>query len=293
MFAFTLLLLCANDDLAQLTLVPNTTEILQRDNLLLMGLLENKSESAIAVFSQLSVLADIRVELLEGDKWGVLRRTGEGGIIPGAERRLMMGKTSYVEFNALFLRGNTGEFLFEKPGKYQLRAVAKMPWGEMPSQPITITVKKRSAADLETIDKHKIDLPLALVGGGIELPEKTLDLRVLGGNIGHTIEQSRMLLALAVKREWEGESVPLEKIPGWLRKKLDPVSSEFALLQLGGYFLGNKDWNGLHYVISNLQNDSIYKHEFTHELKQGIKVRFPPPRDPWWRADRNGEAKVT
>jgi len=263
------ILLFGAEDLAELTLRPNVTNILQRDNLLVTVVLEVKSRSAITVFPP-KTGDRFRIQMFEDDKWiGVGASQGDGG--PGAPL-LLMGKSTFSDTKHLHLR--KGGFLFENPGEYRLRAIVTMPWGELASKPVTIAVGKRNAHDLKKIEDG--GWRLLYLEGGILSPmhPNILALKSLGGNIGRTINERLMTRTLASEEPWKGESVPKEKVCDWLRKKMDPVSYEYALVQLGIFYNQKKNWDGLFRVTEAFEHDSAQRRSLVYELE---KVVNPPP----------------
>lgn len=268
MLWITLLLFCA-EDRAALTLQANSTQILQRDNLLLSVVLTIKSESAITVFSH-GGGQRFHIELQENDKW-VLVGLPQGTF--GATGGLLLpGKSTFAEYKALHLR--KGGFLFESPGEYRLRAIAKMPWGDIASETVNIIVKDRNEADLKKIEEAKTNL--GHLAHGVESPMRAnvLALESVGGNIGLTIHDRRMTRTLALGEPWKGESVAKEKVCDWLRKKMDPVSCQHALIQLGIFYIEKKDWDGVFRVSNALEHDTPYRRVLIHELEL---LRNPPP----------------
>lgn len=267
------ILLFGAEDLAELTLRPNSTEILQRDNLLVRVVLKIKSESAITVFSA-GGIDRFRMELLEDDKWvRVGAPQGDGG--PGGGL-LLLGKSTFVGAKHLHLR--KAGFLFEDPGEYQLRAVAKMPWGELASRPVTINVNKRDKVDLKRIADPELRLGHLAHGVESPMPKNILALETVGGNIGRTIKERLMTRTLALEEPWKGESVAKEKVCDWLSKRMDPVSYEHALIQLGIFYRQKKNWDGLFRVSQALLDDSAERRSFEYRLHQ--LVNPPPPEIP-------------
>ena len=140
-----ILLLLADPDSAKLTLIPNTREILQRDNLLLLTLLENKSISAVKLFGELRSGARwFRYEIQEKGKWVTIRpssdQLGPSDVV--GDGPWLNGKSTYAETEALHRRSMRGAFLFETPGTYKIRAVATMPWGVVGARRVDVSPRK-------------------------------------------------------------------------------------------------------------------------------------------------------
>ncbi|MFN0019351.1 MAG: hypothetical protein ACKVP0_13890 [Pirellulaceae bacterium] len=264
------ILLFGTEDLAELTLRPNTAKILQRDNLMVTVVLEIKSVSAITIFTA-GAGDKFRLELREGDKWVVVGAP-QGDSMPGGGL-LLMGKSTYAETKHLHVR--KAGFLFEHSGNHQLRAIAKMPWGDLESKPVTISVGKRDAGDLKRIEDAKLELGHLAHGVESPMPTIVLALESVGGNMGRTIRERRMTRTLALEEPWKGESVPKEKVCGWLKDKMDPVAYEHALFQLGIFYRQKMNWDGLFRVSQAFEHDSAERRSFEYRLRQVLNPTPP------------------
>ena len=275
MLIFVLILLCGEAS-AQVTLDSNAKEILQRDNLLLLAVIENKSESALTVFSQPGRPNHIQLELFKDGDW-VPVDVPRGDFMPGSGRILLDGMSTYAETKTLQIE--RWGFVFEAPGTYKLRGVAKMPWGDQASEPLVITVKERSAADLKRIKADVLGYLEA--GAQAPLPEKLLALQSVGGNIARTIEYSQKTRAVAEETPWKGVTVRREEACDWLRKELDPVSAEHALLSLGNAYRTKKNIDGIFRVLSALPHDSAERRELLYFFRLSApKEDFPEKSAP-------------
>lgn len=279
-FPLILIVLTA-PNMAKLTLVPNTKEIQQRDNLLLLTLLENESNSAMKIFGGGGSGGSwIRYEIQDKDgKWlKVMPALDQMAILCGPRGQFLLNaKTTYAEFEAFHRRSLDGAFLFEAPGVYKIRAVAAMPWGELPSEPVVITVRKRDEADLKKIESTPpTDLwVLALPSLEEPLPEKLVELRTVGGNIARTIDQWQMAQTACEGGEWRGTRVTKGKACEWLCKNMDPVAYEHSLEHLGVYYRGKLHWEGLSRVVAEMQYDSAKRRGFVRQLELLAKPSVP------------------
>ncbi|MGI8982595.1 MAG: hypothetical protein ACR2FY_25465 [Pirellulaceae bacterium] len=280
MFPLILMLLTAPDS-AKLTLVPNTKEILQRDNLLLLTVLENHSISAVRLFGDMDSFGGwIRHEIQDKNgKWVKVKHSVDQiGVFCGARGKCMLdAKSTYAECEAMHRRSLKGAFLFETPGTYKIRAVATMPWGELPSEPVTITVRKREETDLQKIESVPPgDLwVLALPNLETPLPEKLVELKAVGGNIAWTIDQWQMAQAACEGGEWKGTRVTKEKNCEWLRENMAPVAYEHSLEHLGSYYRATKHWEGLSRVVPAMKYDSVKRRGFIRQLELLTKPPMP------------------
>jgi len=285
MLTLLLLLVPSADDSAKLTLVPNATAILQRDNLLLLSVLENKSISAVHVMLDGSDSGGGRIwhEIQDkDDRWVKIKAAvDQMRIFCGLRGNLVMpGESAYAECEAIHRRNLKGAFLFENPGTFKIRAVVKMPWGDLPSEPVSITVKERPWSDLEMIESiPPNDLwALGRPSLGRPLPESLLELKPVGGNIAHTLEQWEMAEAACEGREWKGAAILKEKNCQWMEKNMDPVAFENSLDALGAYYVGKKHWEGLPRLIDAMQYDSLRRRDLIYHLK--LLARPPTPAIP-------------
>jgi hypothetical protein len=168
----------------------------------------------------------------------------------------------------------------ETPGTYKIRVVATMPWGELPSEPITITVRKRDVADLKKIESvPPYDLrALAVPDVELALPEKLLELKPVGGNIAWTIDQWEKMQAAAEGGQWRGIRISKERSCEWLRESMDPVAYEHSLERLGSYYRATKQWEPLSHVVPAMKYDSMKRRGFIYQLE--LLTRPPKPAKP-------------
>ena len=280
-----LLLVLSADDSAKLTLVPNATEILQRDNLLLLSVLENKSISAVHVMLDGSDSGGGRIwhEIQDkDDRWVKIRaavdQVSEFCGIRGS--LVMAGESAYAECEAIHRRSLKGAFLFENPGTYKIRAVVKMPWGDLPSEPVLITVKERPWPDLKMIESipPKDLWALGRPSPGRPLPESLLKLKSVSGNIARTMEQWEMAEVACEGGKWRDVDVAKEKSFRWMQKNMDPVAYEHSLDALGYHYLVMKRWEELPRVVNAMKYDSSHKRSFIGQLR--VLTRPPTPAIP-------------
>lgn len=281
MMPFILLLLTAPDS-AKLTLVPNTKEILQCDNLLLFTVLENNSISAVRLLGEPRLGGRIRYEVQEKDQWVQVRPAGDQLTIPcflPGNGDLLEGKSTLAECEVLHRRSLDGAFLFETPGKYQIRAVAKMPWGDLPSESVTITVGKRAEIALKMIDSVQPKDLWVLAHPSLKrpLPENLLKLKYVGGNIARTIDHWLMAKTVSEGGEWKGTRAAKEQACERLRENMDPVAYEHYLEHLGSYY-EDRDGDSLARVASAMKYDSRKRRGFTERLE--FLRTLPTPAKP-------------
>jgi hypothetical protein len=280
-----LCLLLAADHPVQLTLIPNATEILQRDNLLLLSVLENRSISAVHVMPDKGEDlggGHICYEIEKDGSWvRITPAFSQIAFLCGLKGKLVLsGESSYAERESIHRRSLKGAFLFETPGTYKLRAVAQMPWGEHPSEPVTITVKARPEIDLQAIESvTPMDL-WALGRPSLErpLPENLLKLKSVGGNIAHTLEQWEMAQAACEGGKWKDAVILKEKNCQWMKKNMDSVALEHSLDVLSRYYLSKRHWEALPRCLEAMQYDSSMRRELIYQQK--LLARPPTPAIP-------------
>ena len=279
-----LLLVLSADDSAKLTLVPNATEILQRDNLLLLSVLENKTISAVHVMGDSEPACGYICHEIQdkGGSWiKIMASIDQIGIFCGMKGNFVLnGQSSTAECEAVHRRSLKGAFHFENPGTYKIRAVAPMPWGELCSEPVTIVVKERSLAHLKEIEETPpSDLwSLGRPGLGHPLRESLLKLKPVGGNIARTIEQWEMAQAVCEGGKWNGATVLKEKNCKWMQENMDPVALENSLDAVSAYYVSKKHWEGLPRFIDAMQYDSLRRRDLIYHLK--LLTRPPTPAIP-------------
>lgn len=281
----TLLLLLAADDSAKLTLVPNATEILQRDNVMLLSILENKSISAVHIMLDGSDSGGGRIRHEMQDKegrWGKIRASvDQFRLFCGLRGSFVMqGDSAYAECEAIHRKSLKGAFLFEAPGTYKIRGVVTMPWGELYSEAVTITVKERPLSDLKSIESIPPNDLWSLGNPNLDraLPESLLKVRHVGGNIARTIDQWQMAQAAFEGRVWKGKPIAKERNCQWMRENLDPVAYEHSLDALGHYYVTKKHWDGLPRVVDAMKYDSVGRRNLIYHIK--LLMTPPTPAAP-------------
>jgi hypothetical protein len=150
---------------------------------------------------------------------------------------------------------------------------------DLRSDPISITVAERPPANLERIQKAE-DVLLYLECGSLswKMPESLLALEDVGGNIGASIRNFRVLQKVAAGNE---------PIPAGL----DPVSHESALCLLAQHYRRTASWDRLRDVVAKMRDDSFSRRESLRLLRRNADPLAPQG---WRRSDfgQPGEESV-
>ncbi len=273
-----LVLTLAAEESVVLRLSPNTADVLQCDNLLVLSIIENRNLSAVKMAGELRH-GWIRYEIEKDGKWVRVAPTADQIAAPCGigDAPLLKGESTYAECAALHRWSVRGKFLFESPGTYKIRAVATMPWGDIASEPVRIAVKSRDGAGLRKIDSVP---PWDLWGLGMPsleqpLPEELIELKSVGGNIGKTITTWEMVGTACEGGDWKGHKVSKDQACEWLKENLEPVAFEHSMILLGSYYRQKKYWSGLPAVVSSMKHDSMTRQDFLYYLAPQKPKREP------------------
>ncbi|MCI0359469.1 MAG: hypothetical protein L0211_13415 [Planctomycetaceae bacterium] len=242
----------------RLVLTPNTSKILQHDNLLLRVMLEVPRASKVTVVVEPPHELDgyyFRIEIKASDDWRRLLTVREelvGAGCLGSARWTFPAGSRYAEYN--WFHRDRGLCIFDKPGKYELRAVANLTTGELVSDPVTITVSERPAADLERIDQGRFVASFSLTHfhrGHLDWgkPDDSRPYESLGGNIKTTIKHFALLHEFVRTNKVQGKEVSKNEMCTALQRQMDPISWEYTLTFLGGYYATKADLESLTNIV--------------------------------------------
>jgi len=267
--------------------IPNVVTLKQRDHLRLMCVVENRGKSDLTIrHSPHDSVGDYGQLLVrKGDTWQGLLTMQEqalGGPICGKMvGRALLAGSAYAEFSAVLRHGDS--FLFEAPGKYELRAAVRLPDGVLTSRPVTITVESRSPEDQRRIKDAADALPrLDIRDLRWPLPEQLKRLEDVGGNIGRDLRNIKTLQEYASTGTIEGKHVPVDSVCEVLRKRLDPVSWETGMQLVGQHFMNREDRQGMTAVAQALTHDSSRRHAILRHLRF-----LADPTAPHWSIRRD------
>lgn len=279
----------------RVSLVANAATIRQRDHLLLMLIIENAGSSDIHVYQPRECMRLVRLFCRFDDEWQELSTMDEQQFDPRCEERgdrgrAILRRSSYCEYKAL--QRHRSEFVFDSPGKYELRASVLTSVGEVWSDSVTITVEGRSDSDLRRIEEAG-DALSALQFGNLhwKVSAKLAQLEDVGGNIGETIRDIAELQKYVSDLNVNRLAIQAgDRFPG-LAKRFEKVSFEFALNQLAHFHLTNFERNHLQAVVGAMKYDSFARRESLRELRRQVDPLAPQG---WTRSDfgQVGDEKV-
>jgi hypothetical protein len=264
----------------RLVVIPNVRTILQRDHLCLMVLVENHATSDIRLTGTPTIDGRyVQFELRQTGSWQPAPKMNEGpknDESMGHRGRAVLSGSEYVEFSAL--QRDRARFLFEGPGKYQLRGTVQTTFGPLVSEPVTITAESRPAEQLQRIEQAAEILPkLELRNLRWNRPEELLALKGVGGNIGYALKNAQLLQEYAKAGTIDGGIVALEDLPDLLRQRLDAVNWEGALQLLGQHFMNAEELPGMKVIGRAMPHDSFRRRALFHQLR----FRADPTTPQW------------
>lgn len=276
--------------IARLELVANTTTILQRDPLFLISLVHNASTD-IHLLREAPQTGDyvalfMRVEgewrrIPTMEKTRAPNKDREGG----KKGRAVLSHSSYAEYHAI--HRDADAFLFDEPGKYELKAVARTANGELTSKTITVTVEPRLAKDLKRIAAAGKQLDcLEFLTLRWKLPAEIKALEDVGGNIGIAVKYESLLQDLTRSEKIEGREIPWDQLADFFKKHFDSVCWKFALERFASNYIYGAPPHGRSQVAQAMPHDSLWR----RELRRHVRVHTSENRTTaWMRQDFGGE----
>jgi hypothetical protein len=278
------------DQAPYLELAANNATILQRDPLFLMSLVHNCGDADVRLFHESPgdyAALDLRVE----GQWHripTLAKTRPAheereGVKKG---RLVLSHSSYAEYHAIHREGEA--FLFDEPGQYELRAVARTADGELTSKAITITVEARSAKNLQRIAAASEQLQhLQFVTLRTKLPAQIKALEEVGGNIGMAIKNELHLQEITSFEKTLRGDITWGRISDVLNKHFDSLSGKMALERIASTYLYGAAPEGMAEVAQAMPHDSLWR----RQLRRFIRLlRSENQSRPWVRRDFDGDS---
>ncbi len=261
----------------ELTLEVNSRTIRQYDQVVVKAVVANYAEEPLSFTGELNSAANyIRFEMKKGPEWQAVREMGAGihcGV-PGIGPVLEKGAT-YAEYDSIHLKKHRISFVFDKPGKYVLRAVVSTSAGKLESKPVVVTVEPRKPDELRKIESSKQMLAwLTVLPLSQPLPQEVIALKHVGGNIGATVEN---LLFLETVRTGQ-QRLDGDDIVKTLRKKMTGIELEVGLHTLGTLYSQKLDWKHLQQVVDALPDATRSALSWEHNLDLHRPAEFVPSR---------------
>jgi hypothetical protein len=283
-----------------LTIEVSTHELLQFDHIVVKCVLRNDSIVSITIDDWLGLFPDfVRIEMREKQKWKPLRsmfsQVGTWELGPAPDPILEAG-AEYAQYSSIFLEGQ--DFVFSKPGTFEIRAVARCSGNEIVSNAIKLVVARRDPRILARIRDAVTDTPVSF-SPGMSLEEKRSAvinsrrrgkfvglgaitfagfegntsqninaIADVGGNLGKGIGRLQLLSRILNGQEPTGEDVI-----GYVRQELDnQVDAEVALHVLGQHYKRHKDWLNLAQVVDALPDRTIQMYEWEKEIARRLQT---------------------
>jgi len=271
----------------RLELVANSTTILQRDPLFLMSLVHNSGSTDIRLFHEPYETGEYTVLYLRTkEEWRRISTMAEirdprrecDGVQIGCA---VLSRSSFAEYHALLRNGEA--FIFEEPGKYELRAVVRMADRLLTSKPVTITVEPRPVKDLERIGAAGKQLhSLEFLTLKWKLPAQMKALADVGGNTGTAIRNALLLEEFAKGGAIDGQKIAKSEIINILKERFDRVSKNKALDQLAEHFRLMGDGQTFRSIVAETSFDSRRRRESLREFRL---LTDPTAAESWTRRD--------
>ncbi len=187
-----------------------------------------------------------RVEVRVGEKWRRIRTAYEesvGAGCAGSYRWTFSAGSRYAEYN--WFQRDHRAYIFEKPGKYELRAAVQLKDRELVSEAVSVTVSERSERDLQRVEL----VPASFNSLRWPLHDQWIALQSLGGNIKASVHDFALAHEYVRTGKVKGEEVSKKGACDVLARHMDPISWEYHLALLGDYYVAMQDIEGLAYVV--------------------------------------------
>ena len=277
-------LLVAED--ADLTLSVNRTSICQRDPLVVKAVLANHGVGLLKMTGKPAGSNRIRFQQQIDGQWVTLpsqsSRFGGGAIMPGSrggDGQFIAENASCAEYDAILL-DSKNNFVFDRPGKFVIRANSDTSAAQLTSDPVAVEVEARKPAQLDRIEAAK--KWLYLIGRRApshgNVPQQLVELRDVGGNIAKGIDQ----LLLIERIRGGAETLGDEDVAKYLRRHTSGVDCEVALLVLGYHYNQKQDYKRLAQVVEALPDMTVMTREWSYYLD----LRTPPSFVPGKQRDK-------
>jgi hypothetical protein len=264
----------------ELTLTVNREMILERDHLVVRAVIENHGEEAV------------RLDPRSVTGGGVIRRGGHilyerntpTGWVPlwdmDARSNADFVRTTtptlapggaYAEYARFWLSGEH-DFVFEKAGTYEIRAVVETSVGDVRSKPVRFRVKPRHEADRERIEA--LSRKLYFIGRPLfpnEIPDEVWVLKDLGGNLGQGVRNLEFLDRLR-----KGDKMEDDNVAKCVHRQMKGIDAEIGLITLGYHFARWERWEYLRQIVDALPYETISSHGWSKKLDLLTPPQFIP-----------------
>ncbi len=277
-YLITLLSLCADTPSVDLTV--NRTEIQAFDFVIVKSVISNKSEIGVYIEHKVAGPA-IQFEIKNGDTWtpirGMYMRKTHGVLSAGGPPLLDIDGR-YAEFNLILLDGKD-QFVFQRPGRFELRAEVQLSGKRFESKPVAITVKGREPSIVDRIKKVSVaNIADWEWDSRTPLAEELVALQEVGGNIGEGLK-NRLLM----QRILGGEERTGDDVIRYIRDHMEPLDAELGLAVLGRHYFRKQDWPNLAKVAAEFRENSWMTFSWQASLDfhlQKVPMLVVPPEVP-------------
>ena len=248
----------------QLICEANAYRLRQHDSLLIRVVLENPAGAGV---EKIIAPQDFNgnlflVERQEDDKWVRLRTVKEGrGPFCGDVVAMSVPPNSRVA-EYIWFHKDRKAYIFDKPGKYVLRATAKADTTDLVSKPITVVVDERGKSGLSLIDRLDGFSHFSFFTLAGSLSKQLLALKKTGGNLGDIVEEYSLVQDYLQTGTIDGRQVPPKDACRLLAAKINPIHWEYLLYLLGNHYRRYFDLEGLTAVVE--ARPPIDASEFSH-----------------------------
>jgi hypothetical protein len=253
-----------------LELTPNRTEVLSHDFVVVKSVIVNKSDLAVSIEHK-AAGPTIQFEIRSGSDCIPIRGMDDrkSHAVRLSDPPLLDIDASYAEYDVI-LFDDKDQFVFNRPGPVELRAVVQLSGNRVESKPIVITVKRRAPSLIKQIEG--VGISVATLGGQwltSPLPDKVVALEDVGGTISDGIRNRQLIDRIARGEEKTGDDVVK-----YVRNRMAPLDAEIGLALLGNHYLLKQDWERLAKVNEAFSENSWMKASWEASLE--FHSRRPP-----------------
>jgi hypothetical protein len=274
---FSLLVLLLSMDV-ELTVTVNSPSIRQCDPLIVKASVENRGRDLLAIKDR-DPACDNRVRYeyrpVGREEWVALPTMSRLGTFSGlpsgyeTDEIVLWEKDIWPEYDVVLL-DDKDEFVFARPGRFELRAVVETATTKRPieatgSQPVVVTVEPRPAKDRERIENSRKIVHKACGSRWQRtIPKELRELHDVGGSLGPNVAN-----LLLIERITNGEQHVGYDAFEFLQERLSGIDLEIGLLRLGDYYRQRQDRKRLAQIISGLRHRTLLSIEWDYfvELK--------------------------
>ncbi len=284
MFAILAVLLSAD---VELTLSVNSPTIRLCDPLIVKSAVKNVGRDIIAIRDR-DPPCDNRVwyEYRVGaeEKWiplpAMSRFAPFTGMPSGSstDEAILWEKSVGTEYDVILL-DDKDEFIFAKPGRFEIRALVetaseKRPTTATISQPVVVTVELRRPEDIERIKKIRGIIHKACgTRWQRQIPTELRELHDVGGSLGQNVKN-----LVLIERITSGTQKFDGDVTEFLGEHLSGLDWEIGLLRLGDYYRQTQDREHLAQILSALRYGTLLSSEWNYFMELKPRRGYDPSK---------------